>query len=89
MCLAVPMKIESIDGGVATTSYGGGTYQARIDLVDAKVGDYVLVHAGIAVATLDEAEALETLELFKEIDELDQSLPRPGGGEGPGRSDPS
>ena len=89
MCLAVPMKVESIEGGVATTSYGGGTYQARVDLVDAKVGDYVLVHAGIAVATVDENEAIETLKLFKEIDDINQSLSRPGRDEDPGRGDPA
>ena len=89
MCLAVPMKIESVEEGVAVTSYAGGEYKVRVDLVDADVGDYVLVHAGIAVAIVDENEALETLKLFKEIDDINQSLSRPGRDESPGRGDPA
>ena len=87
MCLAVPMKIESIDAGIATTCYGGGEYKARVDLVDARIGDYILVHAGIAVAKLDEDEALETLRLLREMDALNRSIPRPGDGGGAGEGD--
>ena len=87
MCLAVPMKIEAIEGSVAAVSYAGAEYPVRIDLVDAGVGDYVLVHAGVAVAKVDEAEALKILELFKEIDELSASVPRPGDDTEPGGGD--
>lgn len=70
MCLAIPGKIVAIDRSTnhATVDYGDGTARtANIMLVDAKVGDYILVHAGFAIQVLDEQEALETLALFKEM----------------------
>ena len=82
MCLAVPMKIESIEGQIGRASIPGGEYAARLDFLDdVKVGDYVLVHSGFAIEILDEAEALKTLEVFKEYEEL--------GGEIPGRKSSS
>ena len=76
MCLAVPMKIESIEGPVARASVPGGEYSARLDFLDnVKVGDYVLVHAGFAIEILDEAEAIKTLEVFKEYEKLSGEIP--------------
>ena len=70
MCLAIPGKIVDIDKKRehATVDYGDGTKRkANITLVDVKLGDYVLVHAGFAIQVLDEKEALETLDLFREM----------------------
>jgi hydrogenase expression/formation protein HypC len=70
MCLAIPGKIIEIDKNNehATIEYGEGTKRkANISLVEAKTGDYVLVHAGFAIEILDEKEAQETLKLFREI----------------------
>jgi hydrogenase expression/formation protein HypC len=67
MCLAVPMKVVEIEGPVAQVEEGGVRRAARIDLVDAKVGDYVIVHAGIAIERLEPEEAEETLRLFAEM----------------------
>ncbi len=67
MCLAVPGKITSIDGAVATVDYGGITRQANISLVEAEVGIYVLIHAGYAIEVLDEEEAKKTLDLWSEV----------------------
>lgn len=68
MCLAVPMRIARIDGTMALTELEGVTRRASVMLVpQAKVGDYVLVHAGCAITVLDEADAQETLRLFEEI----------------------
>jgi hydrogenase expression/formation protein HypC len=70
MCLAIPGKIIEIDNKKehATVDYGEGTRRkANITLVDAKIGDYVLVHAGFAIQVLDEKEARETLKLFREM----------------------
>lgn len=70
VCLAIPGKIISIDKKTnhAIIDYGQGTQRhANISLVDVSVGDYVLVHAGFAIQTLDKAEAKKTLALFKEI----------------------
>jgi len=71
MCLAVPMKIESIDGVRGVGSFAGGHYDIRLDLVaEPAVGEYVMVHAGMALDRLDEKEALETLKLLGELYEI-------------------
>jgi len=57
-----------LDGGKAQVDFGEGVLRdVNVTLVDAKVGDYVLVHAGYAIQTVDEEDALETLALWKEI----------------------
>ena len=70
MCLAIPGKIIEIDKNKehATVDYGDGTKRkANITLVNAKIGDYILVHAGFAIEVLNEKEAQETLDLFREM----------------------
>jgi hydrogenase expression/formation protein HypC len=68
MCLAIPMKIIAIDGDTAITEVDGVKRQARMDLLpEAAVGDYVLVHAGLAIATVDTAAAQETLEFLRKL----------------------
>lgn len=62
------MKIMAIDGVTAVTEVDGVKRQARLDLLPrASVGDYVLVHAGLAIATVDAAAAQETLELLRKL----------------------
>jgi hydrogenase expression/formation protein HypC len=68
MCLAVPAKIIDLHGKIAKVDFGGGVQRdVNVSLVDAKIGDYVIVHAGFAIQILDEKEALETLEIFNKI----------------------
>jgi hydrogenase expression/formation protein HypC len=67
MCLAVPAKVLEIDGIVGKVDFGGSARNVDLSLVDAKVGDYVIVHAGFAIQVLDEKEALETLDIWKGI----------------------
>ena len=68
MCLAVPMKVVSIAGPVAQVEESGVRREARVDLLeDLAVGDYVIVHAGIAIQRLDQDEAEETLKLMEEM----------------------
>lgn len=68
MCLAVPGKIESVNGSLAKVNFGGVFRDISLDLVpEAKPGDYVLVHAGFAIQVLEEKDARETLALFKEL----------------------
>jgi hydrogenase expression/formation protein HypC len=68
MCLALPMRIISIDGDIATISAEGLKQRASLMLVpEAKPGDSVLVHAGFALSVIDEEDAAETLALFAEI----------------------
>ena len=68
MCLAIPAKIISITKDTAKVDFGEGVLrEVNITLVDAKIGDYVLVHAGYAIQIVDEADAQETLQLWNEI----------------------
>ena len=67
MCLAVPAKIIKINGDKAQADFGGILREVNVALVDAKVGEYVLVHAGYAIQTLSRKEAEETLRIWKEI----------------------
>jgi hydrogenase expression/formation protein HypC len=70
MCLAVPVQITSINGTEADVRVGNIAKKASLWLTpQAKVGDYVLLHAGYAIAIVDEAEAEETLSLFREMAE--------------------
>ncbi|MBR2834149.1 MAG: HypC/HybG/HupF family hydrogenase formation chaperone [Coriobacteriales bacterium] len=81
MCLAVPSKIVSIDSMLmATVDVMGISRTCSLRLVpQARVGDYVLVHAGFAIQLIEEQEAAETLALFHELpglfeDELGEDL---------------
>jgi hydrogenase expression/formation protein HypC len=73
MCLAVPAEVKSIDGHIAIVDYGGVSRTANISLVEAKVGDFVIVHAGYAIQVMDRQEAEKTLELFKEMLDLESA----------------
>jgi hydrogenase expression/formation protein HypC len=73
MCLAIPVKIVSIDGDEAETEIGGVKRRVSIALIpEAKLGDYVLLHTGYAIGVIDEAEAEETLKLLEEIASLSE-----------------
>jgi len=68
MCLAIPVRIVSIEGDEAETEIAGVRRRISIALTpEAKVGDYVLLHTGYAIGIVDEAEAEETLKLLEEI----------------------
>ena len=68
MCLAVPLKIRSIDGKQAVGEAGGLSQTLRVDfLPDLKPGDYVMVHAGFAIQKLSEEEAMENIRFLEEI----------------------
>ncbi len=68
MCLAIPAKVLSLEGEKAHVDFGQGVLrEVNVTLVDAKVGEYVLVHAGYAIQVMEEKEALETLSLWKEV----------------------
>ena len=68
MCLAIPARVMSVKGEKAQVDFGEGVLrEVNVTLVNAKVGDYVLVHAGYAIQLMDEKDALETLSLWNEI----------------------
>lgn len=71
MCLAVPSKVIEINGNIGKVDFGGVNKEVNLCLLEeVKVGDYIIVHAGYALQRIDEEEALETLQLFREIVEL-------------------
>lgn len=79
MCLAIPGKIKSIDYQydglvrMARVNFGGIIKEASLDMVpNAQVGDYVLVHVGVAISIVDEKEAEKTFAYLREIGDLDE-----------------
>jgi hydrogenase expression/formation protein HypC len=73
MCLAVPMKLLSHDGARGTVEIGGARRDIMLTMTpEAQDGDYVIVHAGYALEVLNEAEALRTLELLRELGEASE-----------------
>jgi hydrogenase expression/formation protein HypC len=82
MCLAIPGKITAIesryDGLVrmAKVLFGGISKEASLEMVPkAKIGDYVLVHVGVAISIIDEVEAKKTFEYLADIGELEDLMP--------------
>ena len=68
MCLAIPAKVVNLKEDKAQVDFGEGVLrEVNVTLVNAKVGDYVLVHAGYAIQVLSEKEAQETIQLWNEI----------------------
>lgn len=89
MCLAIPGRIKSIEMQyndtvkMAKISFGGITKEASLEMLpDADVGDYVLIHVGVAISKVNEEEAKKTFEYLEEIGELgdlvdvDEYLPK-------------
>jgi hydrogenase expression/formation protein HypC len=74
MCLAVPAEVvEILESDIALVEAGGARKRISLSLVDgAKIGDYVLVHAGFAIDIVDEEEARKTMELFEELARLNE-----------------
>lgn len=72
MCLAVPSKVISIgENNIAQIDVLGVRRDCSVKLTpDAKVGDYVLVHAGFAIQVIEEQDAAETLRLLSEVPDL-------------------
>ena len=77
MCLSIPGKLIAITSQLDETfrvgkvSFNGIIKEVSLTLVpEANVGDYVLVHVGAAISTIDEDEAKKTFDLLKQLDEL-------------------
>ncbi len=79
MCLAIPMRVTRVQGDpddftsnqVATVDTDGISKEVRLDIVDQwpSVGDYVIIHAGFAIHSLVEEEALKNIALLRELSE--------------------
>ncbi len=90
MCLAIPGKVTEIDRSatpvMGKVSFNGITRRVCLEwLPDLQVGEYVIVHVGFAISKLDEQEALETLNLIAQMDELAPEPGEDGVPPGPGR----
>ena len=71
MCLAVPARIVELVDDKAVADAMGNRWKIRTTLTpEIKLGDIVLIHAGFAIAKVDEEEAKKTWELFAEIAEF-------------------
>ncbi|MCX6035808.1 MAG: HypC/HybG/HupF family hydrogenase formation chaperone [Chloroflexi bacterium] len=75
MCLGIPAKVielyEANGIKMAKVDFGGALKEACMEyLPEVKVGDYTIVHVGFGLSILDEQEALETMELLRQIDAL-------------------
>jgi len=72
MCLGVPVKVVQREGKEGIGEFKGVKRNISFALLDdAKVGDYVILHAGFAIQKLDKKEAEKTLELFEELAKLE------------------
>lgn len=69
MCLGVPMQVVSLHDDMVTAEMDGVQREASLMMLGepVAVGDYVIVHAGFAIARIDPAEAQETLRLMREM----------------------
>ena len=68
MCLAIPAKVVEVKRDIAKVDFGGGVLrEVNVMLVNALVGQYVLVHAGYAIQVIDRKAAQETLQLWEKL----------------------
>jgi hydrogenase expression/formation protein HypC len=71
MCLAVPARIVELEEDRAVVDAMGNRWKCRTTLTpEVKLGDIVLIHAGFAIATVEEEEAQKTWQLIAEFDEF-------------------
>jgi hydrogenase expression/formation protein HypC len=75
MCLGIPARVielyEANGMKMARVDFGGAIKEACMEyLPEIKVGDYTIVHVGFGLSILDEQEALETMELLRQIDAM-------------------
>ena len=72
MCLAVPMEVTEVNGFRGEARIGSVKREVNLMLVPGvKVGDYVIIHAGSAISVLDKEEAQKTLDLLREISDME------------------
>ena len=68
MCLAIPAKIIKIENNMGTIDMEGTQREVSLILQEnAKIGDYVIVHAGFAIQKIDEQEAVESLKILRQL----------------------
>ncbi len=70
MCVAAPGKVIEINGSTAVIDYNGNKINTSKGIVDVKIGDYALVHAGLIIQVIPEDEAKNMIDIFNELGEL-------------------
>ena len=68
MCIAIPGKVESIDGNMAKVDFNGILVNVNTGIIEPEVGQYVLVHAGCAIEVMEKDKAQELIDLFAELE---------------------
>ena len=68
MCIAIPGKVESIDGNMAKVDFNGNLVNVNTGIIEHEVGQYVLVHAGCAIEVMEKDKAQELIDLFAELE---------------------
>ena len=71
MCIAIPGRVTEVQGDTASVDFNGNLVNVNIGLVDARPGQYVLVHAGCAIEVMEKDKAQEIIDLFADIDALE------------------
>lgn len=75
MCLAIPLKLVEINGKSAVGERHGIRRNIRLDFIpNAKLGDYVIVHAGFAIETMNARQAQQNMDAAKEVEDALRSL---------------
>lgn len=70
MCVAIPGRVVEIMENTAKVDFNGNTVNVSTGLIEPKIGQYVLVHAGCAIEVMEQEKAQELLELFADLDAL-------------------
>ncbi len=67
MCVAYPGRVVSIDGTHGMVDFSGSAVRVNLSMVPVKLGDYVLVHAGMAIQIVEKEEAKDWISLFRDL----------------------
>ena len=74
MCLAIPARIVALKDNMATVDMDGTRREASLLLLEnPALGDYVIIHAGFAIHKIDEAEAMESLRVLRQLASLEET----------------
>ena len=71
MCIAIPGRVTEVSGDTANVDFNGNMVKVNVGLVEPRVGQYVLVHAGCAIEVMEKDKAQEIIDLFADIEELE------------------
>ncbi len=74
MCVAFPGKVVEINDGIAKVDFNGSVVDIRTGLVSVTPGQYVLAHAGCAIEAMSEEKAMGILEIFQDIQDMEDSF---------------